>query len=148
MARSPGWCGVPGPTTRDIGLRFGEFQRPGTPGDTPEKLFSHSSLAGVTAVTTPVRFLHGGADLRGLVEQAERPFTALRRLGSLAVLVRYPGEAHALKRPHTGWTGTSDGLPTTGKERGSRHRGTRGEVPSLLPAPVPGKGFLPPSDED
>lgn len=85
--------------TSDIGFSFGEFQWQGTPWDEPAKLLGRSPLAGVSAVRTPLLFLHGEGDLRCPVEQADQLFTALRRLDRTAVLVRYPGEAHALKRP-------------------------------------------------
>ncbi|MEW6522893.1 MAG: S9 family peptidase [Bacillota bacterium] len=85
--------------TSDIGFTFGEFQWHGTPWEEPGRLLGRSPVAGVDRVTTPVLILHGESDLRCPVEQAEQLFTALRRLGKTAVMVRYPGESHALKRP-------------------------------------------------
>jgi len=85
--------------TSDIGFTFGEFQWQGRPWDEPEKLLRHSPVSGVERVQTPVLILHGESDLRCPVEQAEQLFMALKRLGKTAVMVRYPGEFHALRRP-------------------------------------------------
>ena len=43
---------------------------------------------------TPVLLIHGEADLRTPPEQAEQMFTALKRNGREAELVRYPNESH------------------------------------------------------
>jgi dipeptidyl aminopeptidase/acylaminoacyl peptidase/CubicO group peptidase (beta-lactamase class C family) len=48
----------------------------------------------VTDVTTPTLLLHGEADLRCPVGQAEQWHTALRELGVSTRLVRYPGASH------------------------------------------------------
>ncbi len=85
--------------TSDIGFTFGEFQWQGRPWDAHQRLLERSPLAHVDRVATPMLILHGEADLRCPVEQAEQLYTALKRRGQEAVMVRYPGEYHALKRP-------------------------------------------------
>jgi dipeptidyl aminopeptidase/acylaminoacyl peptidase len=57
--------------------------------------FSASNpLDQVADVTTPTLLLHGDADLRCPVGQAEQWHTALRELGVDTQLVRYPGASH------------------------------------------------------
>jgi len=51
-------------------------------------------IARVTDVRTPTLLLHGDADLRCPVGQAEQWHAALRELGVDTQLVRYPGESH------------------------------------------------------
>jgi CubicO group peptidase (beta-lactamase class C family) len=51
-------------------------------------------MARVTGVTTPTLLLHGDADIRCPVGQAEQWHTALRELGVDTRLVRYPGASH------------------------------------------------------
>jgi dipeptidyl aminopeptidase/acylaminoacyl peptidase/CubicO group peptidase (beta-lactamase class C family) len=51
-------------------------------------------MARVTDVRTPTLLLHGGADLRCPVGQAEQWHVALRELGIDTQLVRYPGASH------------------------------------------------------
>jgi dipeptidyl aminopeptidase/acylaminoacyl peptidase/CubicO group peptidase (beta-lactamase class C family) len=53
-----------------------------------------SPLSQVGDVTTPTLILHGGADLRCPVGQAQQWFTALREQGVPARLVLYPGASH------------------------------------------------------
>jgi len=42
--------------------------------------------------------LHGEADLRCKIEQAEEFFTALKYFGNEVILVRYPGENHMFRQ--------------------------------------------------
>jgi dipeptidyl aminopeptidase/acylaminoacyl peptidase/CubicO group peptidase (beta-lactamase class C family) len=51
-------------------------------------------MARITAVATPTLLLHGDADLRCPVGQAEQWHVALRELGVVTQLVRYPGASH------------------------------------------------------
>ena len=51
-------------------------------------------MARVTDVTTPTLLLHGDADIRCPVGQAEQWHSALRELGVGTRLVRYPGASH------------------------------------------------------
>lgn len=53
-----------------------------------------SPLSRVGDVTAPTLILHGGADLRCPVGQAQQWFTALREQGVPARLVLYPGASH------------------------------------------------------
>ncbi len=68
-------------------------------GDGFAELWRWSPLAQVGKVTTPVLFLHGESDQDVPITQAEEMYTALRRQGKEAVLVRYPGEGHGLRKP-------------------------------------------------
>jgi acylaminoacyl-peptidase len=70
-----------------------------TPWSCPQKLLERSAVQYVDRVTTPVMILHGEADLRCPVGQAEEFFTGLRRLKKEAVMVRYPGEYHLFRKP-------------------------------------------------
>ncbi len=51
-------------------------------------------------VTTPLLIMHGEVDFRCPIGQAEEMYTALKRQGKAAVLVRYPAEGHGFKQPH------------------------------------------------
>ena len=57
-------------------------------------LWKWSPLAHVAAAGTPTLFLHGEADNDVPISQAEEMYTALRRRGVAAELVRYPREGH------------------------------------------------------
>jgi dipeptidyl aminopeptidase/acylaminoacyl peptidase len=77
----------------DITLpRFHEMG--GSPWEQREAYLRQSPISYVQEITTPLLMLHGEADLRCKIEQAEEFFTALRYFGKEAVLVRYPGENH------------------------------------------------------
>ncbi len=62
-------------------------------------LWQWSPLAHVEHVTTPTLFIHGEVDHDVPITQAEEMYTALRKLGVDATLVRYPGEGHGFRRP-------------------------------------------------
>ncbi len=85
--------------TSDIGVHFGEGEFPGSPWENEDGHLARSALRFATRVTTPVMFLHGEGDLRCPIPQTEEFFTALRRQGKTAVMVRYPGEFHGLQKP-------------------------------------------------
>lgn len=68
-------------------------------GDNYEVLWKHSPLAFVKTVTTPTMFIHGEIDNDVPIEQAEQMYTALKRRGIEATLVRYPREGHGLREP-------------------------------------------------
>lgn len=76
-----------------------EHEFGGKPWDGAETLMKSSPLRHVASVTTPILLLHGENDLRCHVIQTEEFYGSLRRLGKTAVMVRYPGEFHALKKP-------------------------------------------------
>ena len=69
------------------------------PWDNYPLLWQWSPLAHVERATTPTLFIHGESDHDVPIEQAEEMYTALRKLGVEATLVRYPGEGHGLRRP-------------------------------------------------
>ena len=52
----------------------------------------------VNDVTTPLLLTHGEMDLRCPIHQAEELFGALRVLGRVVELVRFPEETHDLSR--------------------------------------------------
>lgn len=60
----------------------------------PERLAAQSPFAQVDRVNTPTLILHGAADDRCPVGQAEQWFTALRERGVPTRLVLYPGGSH------------------------------------------------------
>lgn len=62
-------------------------------------LWQWSPLAHVKNARTPTLFVHGEQDHDVHITQAEEMFTALRRQGVEAVLVRYPREGHGLREP-------------------------------------------------
>lgn len=62
-----------------------------------ELLWRWSPLAHVKNVTTPTLFVHGERDNDVHITQAEEMYTALRRRGVEATLVRYPREGHGLR---------------------------------------------------
>ena len=62
-------------------------------------LWHWSPLAHVAQVTTPTLFLHGEQDNDVHITQAEEMYTALRRRGVEATLVRYPREGHGISEP-------------------------------------------------
>jgi dipeptidyl aminopeptidase/acylaminoacyl peptidase len=64
-----------------------------------EILWKHSPLAFVKKVMTPTMFIHGERDNDVPITEAEQMYTALKRRGIEAVLVRYPREGHGLREP-------------------------------------------------
>lgn len=69
------------------------------PWDNYPLLWQWSPLAHVEHATTPTLFIHGVADHDVPITQAEEMYTALRKLGVDATLIRYPGEGHGFRRP-------------------------------------------------
>jgi dipeptidyl aminopeptidase/acylaminoacyl peptidase len=63
-----------------------------------ERLLSQSPVVRAANATTPTLFIHGEADYRVPIEQAEQMYLALRKLKVPARFVRYPETAHG------GWT--------------------------------------------
>ncbi|MBO0707246.1 MAG: S9 family peptidase [Candidatus Dormibacteraeota bacterium] len=64
----------------------------------PENLWRRSPIRYVRDIETPLLLLHGEADLRCAISQAEELFGALHLLGKEVELVRFPGESHDLSR--------------------------------------------------
>jgi len=59
-----------------------------------ELLWRQSPIHYAANVTTPTLFVHGEADLRVPIEQAEQMYTALKKRGVPARMVRYPDSYH------------------------------------------------------
>jgi dipeptidyl aminopeptidase/acylaminoacyl peptidase len=78
----------------DIGWYFGgEYL-----GDSAEALAAQSPLGHVARVRTPTLVIHSEDDLRCPLEQGQRYYTALKRQGTEARLLIFPGEDHELSR--------------------------------------------------
>jgi dipeptidyl aminopeptidase/acylaminoacyl peptidase len=80
--------------TSDVGWSLGSLEIGGTPWEERERFADLSPLTHVERVQTPTLVLHGEADNRCPVEQAEQWFSALRALGCDTEMVRYPGASH------------------------------------------------------
>ncbi len=80
--------------TSDIGSFFGDEYV----GVDPERMAAQSPMAVVGAVTTPTLVLHSELDFRCPLEQATRYYTALKRQGTPAEMLVFPGEDHELTR--------------------------------------------------
>lgn len=80
--------------TSDIGMFFGDEYV----GTDPDLMRAQSPQAVVAQVTTPTLVLHSEEDYRCPLPQAERYFAALKRQGTDAELVVFPGENHELSR--------------------------------------------------
>lgn len=79
----------------DIGISYTEGIVGGNPWDQPELLWEKSPLAHVKKVDAPMLIMHGEQDLRCPVGQSDEWYTALKRLGKKARLIRYPGSNHS-----------------------------------------------------
>jgi dipeptidyl aminopeptidase/acylaminoacyl peptidase/CubicO group peptidase (beta-lactamase class C family) len=80
--------------TSDIGYGFTQLEAGGTPAEVPEQYVASSPIVSARNVTTPTLILHGDADDRCPVGQAEQWFTELRAARVPTRLVRYPGGSH------------------------------------------------------
>ena len=80
--------------TSDIGMFFGDEYT----GTDPEQVKKQSPQAVVDRVTTPTFVVHSEEDLRCPLPQAERYYAALKRQGTDAELLIFPGENHELSR--------------------------------------------------
>ncbi|WP_125583794.1 S9 family peptidase [Levilactobacillus cerevisiae] len=63
-----------------------------------ESYWKQSPLAYAQNVTTPIRLLHGEWDMRCPISQSEEFFTAVKRNGVDADLIRYPQSFHGISR--------------------------------------------------
>jgi dipeptidyl aminopeptidase/acylaminoacyl peptidase len=70
----------------------------GSPWERRELYLRLSPISYVQHIRTPLLMLHGEADLRCNIAQADEFFTALKYLGNEVVLVRYPGEHHGMRQ--------------------------------------------------
>lgn len=80
--------------TSDIGSFFGDEYV----GVSAEDIARQSPMAVVGQVTTPTLVLHSELDYRCPLEQATRYYAALKRQGTPAELLVFPGENHELTR--------------------------------------------------
>ena len=80
--------------TSDIGSFFGDEYV----GTDPEAMVAQSPMAKVAQVRTPTLVLHSELDYRCPLEQATRYYTALKRQGTPAEMLIFPGEDHELTR--------------------------------------------------
>jgi dipeptidyl aminopeptidase/acylaminoacyl peptidase/CubicO group peptidase (beta-lactamase class C family) len=80
--------------TSDAGHHLTELELGATPWADPEALAAMSPIARVADVRTPTLVLHGTADVRCPIGQAEQWHTALRERGVPAGLVLYPDASH------------------------------------------------------
>ncbi|GAA3208537.1 S9 family peptidase [Microbacterium terregens] len=80
--------------TSDIGSFFGDEYV----GTDPEAIARQSPLAVVGQVATPTLVIHSELDFRCPLEQATRYYSALKRQGTDAELLVFPGENHELTR--------------------------------------------------
>ncbi|GBF75274.1 peptidase [Paenibacillus sp. 598K] len=81
--------------TSDIGLTYTDGIAGANPWSDPQLLWERSPLAYADQVKTPTLVMHGEQDLRCPVEQSDQWYTALRRHGVTARLIRYPGAGHS-----------------------------------------------------
>jgi dipeptidyl aminopeptidase/acylaminoacyl peptidase len=82
------------PGTSDIGSFFGDEYV----GIDPAAVARQSPMAVVDQVTTPTLVIHSELDYRCPLEQATRYYVALKRQGTDAELLVFPGENHELTR--------------------------------------------------
>lgn len=80
--------------TSDIGSFFGHEYV----GTDPDAIARQSPLAVVDRVSTPTLVMHSELDLRCPLEQATRYYSALKRQGTPAEMLIFPGENHELTR--------------------------------------------------
>lgn len=80
--------------TSDIGSFFGDEYV----GTDPEAIARQSPMAVVGDVTTPTFVVHSELDFRCPLEQATRYYSALKRQGTDAEMLIFPGENHELTR--------------------------------------------------
>src|ERR1700739_4357771 len=80
--------------TSDAGHFLSEYELAGQPWADPQRYATLSPLAQVSNVRTPTLVVHGTADVRCPVGQAEQWHTALRERGVPTRLVLYPDASH------------------------------------------------------
>jgi dipeptidyl aminopeptidase/acylaminoacyl peptidase len=80
--------------TSDIGSFFGDEYV----GTDPERIRAQSPMAVVGRVRTPTFVIHSELDFRCPLEQATRYYSALKRQGTEAEMLIFPGENHELTR--------------------------------------------------
>jgi dipeptidyl aminopeptidase/acylaminoacyl peptidase len=84
--------------TSDISHAFGELQWGGPPHAEHEWYRAHSPSSFAHHARTPTLIVHGEADERCPIGQAEQMFVALAKAGCEVEFARYPGASHAMLR--------------------------------------------------
>lgn len=86
--------------TSDIGFYFNPDELAGDLFDEGgvSEYWQRSPLAYAQNVTTPIRLLHGEWDMRCPISQSEEFFTAVKRHGVDADMIRYPQSFHGVSR--------------------------------------------------
>jgi dipeptidyl aminopeptidase/acylaminoacyl peptidase len=82
--------------TSDIGISYTEGIVGGNIWENADRLWQRSPIAHVQDVETPLLLIHGEADLRCPVSQADELYTALKRWDKTTKLIRYPASNHTL----------------------------------------------------
>jgi len=80
--------------TSDAGHFLSDLELAGQPWSDPEAYAEMSPMAQVTKVRTPTLIVHGAADVRCPIGQAEQWHTALRERGVPTRMVLYPDASH------------------------------------------------------
>jgi len=80
--------------TADMGWYLGVLEVGATPTEDPARYVAVSPISDVDQVTAPTLILHGEADQRCPIGQAEQWFAGLRARRVPCQLVRYPGGSH------------------------------------------------------
>ncbi len=80
--------------TSDAGHHLGDFEIGGLPFADPDAYADMSPLTHVTRVRTPTLIVHGTADVRCPIGQAQQWHTALRERGVPTRIVLYPDASH------------------------------------------------------
>lgn len=81
--------------TSDMGVSLVEMDAGVSALADPDGALARSPISMASKVRAPTLLLHGAADLRCPIGQAEEWFAALSRAGCEVELVRYPGAAHS-----------------------------------------------------
>lgn len=116
--------------TSDEGYPGLSWELGGTPWADREVIAAQSPIESVAAVSTPTLILHGGADDRCPVAQAELWFAALRSRQVPTRLVLYPGSSHLF---------ILNGRPSHRRDYSERLVGWLAEYAGSDPAPTPTK---------
>lgn len=80
--------------TADAGHFLSEYELSGQPWMDPDRYAAMSPFARIDKVSTPTLILHGAADVRCPIGQAQQWHTALRERGVPTRLVLYPDSSH------------------------------------------------------
>jgi len=79
----------------DIGHIWTASEHGAYPWENPAWYVERSPITHATRIDTPLLIVHAENDLRCPIDQGERMFATLKRLGKTVAFVRVPGEGHA-----------------------------------------------------